>query len=192
MPPNRDRVPLSQIPEDTNPEGDESSYIDEVYDQILLRIIRGDYLRGAVLTSSRLAEELKVSREILEPRAAALAASRIPADVLRDLDQMADIANPASGVQWQKDARAFDFALHLAIADHCGNLPLRKAIHKCWSYKRLSYEAGLGNPKSLEVGYGEHIAILRALARRDSETASVAMLFHLRSASNLTTEHRIV
>ncbi len=233
MLPNRDRVPASQIPEDANPESDESSYIDEVYDQILLRIIRGDYLRGAVLTSSRLADELKVSRtpvaaaidrlvadgilekeknkravvrdgaeewllqvhqlrEMLEPRAAALAASRMPAEVLRDLDQMAVTANPASGTQWQKDARAFDFALHLAIADHCGNLPLRKAIQKCWSYKRLSYEAGLGNPKSLEVGYGEHIAILRALSRRDSETASVAMLFHLRSAANLTTERRIV
>lgn len=233
MQPSIHLTPTSQIPEGTNLEGDESSYIDEVYDKILLRIIRGDYLRGTVLTSSRLADELKVSRtpvavaidrlvadgilekeknkraivcdgaeewllqvhqlrEMLEPRAAALAASRISDEDLRELDQMAVAANPASGTQWQENARVFDFALHLAIADNCGNLPLQKAIHKCWSYKRLSYEAGLGISKNLEVGYSEHIAILKALSRRDSKTASVAMLFHLRSAANLTTERRIV
>src|SRR5262245_12221559 len=42
--------------------GEDLSFIDEVYNEILLRIIRGQYSSGTVLTSTRLAHELNVSR----------------------------------------------------------------------------------------------------------------------------------
>jgi DNA-binding GntR family transcriptional regulator len=209
------------------------SFIDEVYNQILLRIIRGEYSGGTVLTGTRLADELRVSRtpvvaaldrlvadgilqkernrravvrngaeqwllqvhqlrELLEPPAAALAATRIPTEVVEKLKVLADAADPDRVTEWLSPARAFDYALHLSIADHCGNMPLQKAIYKCWSYKRLSYEAGHNDPGSWEVGYHEHIAILNALATRDPATASAAMMFHLRSAAILTTGLRII
>jgi DNA-binding GntR family transcriptional regulator len=212
---------------------DEPTIVDEVYSQILLMIIRGEFSEGSVLTSTRLADELNVSRtpivaaldrlvadgillkeknkravvgtgaaqfllqvhqlrEILEPPAASLAATLIPEDVLSDLEKMARAAEPSEDCKWLAAARDFDYALHLAIADHCGNLPLRKSIYKCWSYKRLSYEAGFGIPRNLDVGYREHVAILQALARRDAATAAAAMLFHLRSAAYLTADRGII
>ena len=43
-------------------DGEDLSFVDEVYHDILLRIIHGDLPERSVLTASRLAEELKVSR----------------------------------------------------------------------------------------------------------------------------------
>ena len=45
-----------------------------------------------------------------------------------------------------------------------------------------SSSTGHNEPVPVESGYREHLAILQALVRRDSATASAAMLFHLRSA----------
>jgi DNA-binding GntR family transcriptional regulator len=131
-------------------------------------------------------------REMLEPRAAALAATRITEEQLARLRRLADLVKPTANGGWTVAARQFDYALHLAIADSCGNLPLRTTLYRCWSFKRISYDAGKDNPAYLEVGYREHLAILQALERRDPETASAAMLFHLRSAVYLTADHRIV
>lgn len=211
----------------------EQSSVDEVYHQILLRIIRGEYSEGRILAGSILARELKVSRtpvvsaldrlvadgilqkemnkravvcsgagqwliqvhqlrELIEPPAAAQAAVRIPMDVIQHLEQIARVAEPSGDQSWIEAARNFDYALHLTIADQCGNLPLRKSIYKCWSYKRLSYEASDAVTSNLDVGYREHIAILQALSRHDAETASAAMLFHLRSAAYLTADRGIV
>lgn len=211
----------------------EASSVDEVYSQILLRIIRGPYSGGDVLTSTRLSRELGVSRtpvvaaldrlatdgilqkqknkraivrpgaenwlvqvhqlrEMLEPPAAALAAEKITDAALAALDKLADTVQPDGARRWVAAARDFDYALHLSIADHCGSLPLCNAIYKCWSFKRLSYQAGKDNLQNLEIGYREHLSILEALRRHDAATASAAMLFHLRSASYLTADRRIV
>jgi DNA-binding GntR family transcriptional regulator len=202
----------------------ELSSVDEVYTQILLRIVRGDFASGTVLTNTRLAVQLKVSRtpiaaaldrlvadgllkkvknrravvregaerwlsqvhqlrEIVEPPAAALAAIHISSESLQELDRMRQAAEPAPSEQWLTAARHFDNALHLSIADACGNLPLRKTIYKCWSFKQLIFDAGHDDPSGAEIGYREHAAILQALVRRDATTASAAMLFHLRSAA---------
>lgn len=66
---------------------DETSSVDEVYDQILLRIIQGEFVGGHLLTSTRLARELGVSRT---PIVAAL--DRLAADGI---------------LQKQKNRRAF-------------------------------------------------------------------------------------
>jgi len=68
-------------------------------------------------------------------------------------------------------AQRFDFELHLVIAQRCGNFALGEAIRKCWSFKRLSYQAVPERPESLEKGYREHVAVLHALAARDPQTA---------------------
>jgi DNA-binding GntR family transcriptional regulator len=200
------------------------SSVDEVYIEILQRIVRGDFPSGTVLTSTRLATQLKVSRtpvvaavdrlvadgllikvknrraivrdgaehwlsqvhqlrEIVEPPAAALAATRISDEALENLEMLCNAAEPRRNEEWITASRRFDQALHLTVADSCGNLPLRKTIYKCWSFKQLVFDAGYDEPRLVETGYREHAAILQSLARHDSATASAAMLFHLRSAS---------
>lgn len=211
----------------------DSSRVDEVYELILLQIIRGELKAGGELKSTQVAQQLGFSRtpvvqalqrlasdgivtlvmnkravvrsgaenwlvelhelrELLEPAAAARAAERITAEDLARLDQLAVEAKPHSHPDWPAAAQRFDFALHLAIADHSGNFALAQTIRKIWTFKRLSYLAAPEPPETLEKGYAEHLALLAALQARDAETARAAMLFHLRSASTLRTARNIL
>lgn len=136
--------------------------------------------------------EVHELRELIEPHAAALAAQRIPDGALDELEQLAAKARPGRSPHWQQAAQRFDFALHLAIAEHSGNHVLGETIRKCWGFKRLSYAAGPEPPQVLQKAYAEHLAILDALKARDSKTASAAVLFHLRSAANLRSTRTIV
>lgn len=136
--------------------------------------------------------ELHELRELLEPSAAARAAQAITADDLQRLDDLAADAKPHSRPDWQAAAQAFDFALHLAIAERSGNFALSESIRKIWRFKRISYLAAPEPEETIEQGYGEHLAILAALKSRDSETARAAMLFHLRSAASSRTNQTIV
>jgi DNA-binding GntR family transcriptional regulator len=136
--------------------------------------------------------EIHQMRELLEPHAAAQAAGRIPPEDLARLEALAEKARPHADAKWREAAQEFDFALHLAIAEHAGNLVLGEAIRKCWSYKRLSYTALADPPESVEQGYREHLSLLAALKTGDAETARAAVTFHLRSAALLRPAKRIV
>jgi DNA-binding GntR family transcriptional regulator len=136
--------------------------------------------------------ELHELREWLEPPAAARAALLLTAEDLSQLQAHAEAARPHAHPDWPAVAREFDFALHLAIAEHSGNFALEQTIRKIWTFKRISYLAAPERVETLERGYGEHLALLDALVRRDAETARAAMWFHLRSAGNLRTSRTIV
>ncbi len=136
--------------------------------------------------------EIHELRELLEPAAAARAAARISAEELARLDELAAAARPHSHVEWPAAAQAFDFALHLAIADNAGNFALAETIRKIWTFKRISYLAAPEPAATLERGYAEHMSLLAALHARDAETSRAAMLFHLRSAGTLRAARNIV
>lgn len=136
--------------------------------------------------------EIHELRELLEPAAAAHAASRISEDDLVRLEELARRANSQAEPGWASAAQEFDFALHLTVADCCGNFALGEALRKIWTFKRISYLASPEPMETLARAYGEHLALLEALQRRDSETSRAAMLFHLRSARALQREHNIV
>lgn len=136
--------------------------------------------------------EIHYLRELLEPAAAELAAERLPAQVLTELLRLAGEAAPDAHRDWRQAAWDFDYGLHLAIAEHCGKLALAEAIRKCWTYKRVAYEAGEDSPESLAQGRLQHLAILEALVARDGPTAAAAVLYHLRSARPHAAASRIV
>jgi DNA-binding GntR family transcriptional regulator len=221
-----------KLPAKTSAASD-SSRVDEVYEGILLRIVRGELPGGIELKSTNLARKLGLSRtpvvqalqrlaadgivtleknkraivrpgaqnwlvelhelrELLEPAAAAQAAQRISDDDLARLKSLSETARPRSHADWPAAAQQFDFALHLAIADHAGNFALAQTLRKIWTFKRISYLAAPEPAETLEKGYTEHLALLAALAARDGETARAAMLFHLRSAATLRPSRNIV
>jgi len=209
------------------------SRVEEVYQQILARIVRGELPGGSELKSTQLADQLGVSRTpvvqalarliadgivtqrmnmravvrpgaenwlveihelrlLLEPPAAARAAEHMPREVCEKLQEQGDAVAPSADPQWLQRAREFDFALHLTIADHAGNQPLRGAIYKCWQYKGLSYELGVDQTDSILRGRQEHMSIIAALRERDGPTAAAAMELHLRHASSYRPERRVV
>jgi DNA-binding GntR family transcriptional regulator len=211
----------------------QQSRVDDVYHEILARIVRGELPGGSELKSTQLAHALGVSRTpvvqalsrliadgivtqrmnmravvrpgaenwlveihelrlLLEPAAAARAAQHMPLEAIQKLQRQADAVDPQNNDDWARRAREFDFALHLAIADHADNQPLRGAINKCWQYKRLSYELGPDRTEAILRGFREHRTILAAIAARDAATASAAMELHLRLASSYRPEGRVV
>lgn len=243
---NKDISMLVDVNGQNDIEDDDSpSLVDEVYQKLLLRIIRCELPGGTELKSTQLAREIGVSRTpvvqalarlqadgiviqqknhravvregaenwlveihelrlLLEPSAAAMAAQRIPeaevvrlktlaADVKACQQQYEDGDQSSEHLQkWGTASRAFDYALHLAIAEHCGNLPITEAIHKCWSYKRVSYSAAGETPEIMTRGLYDHTVLLDSLQNRDSETASAAMTMHLRNASRMRPDRLIV
>ena len=215
------------------PDRSETTRVEEVYERVLLQIVRGELAAGTALRSTQVARQLGISRtpvvhalqrlaadgivtlemnkravvrpgaekwlvevhelrELLEPAAAARAAERITEGELSRLDELAAAARPHSQPDWEAAAQVFDFALHLAIADHAGNFALGEAIRKIWKFKRISYLAAPEPAATLERGYAEHLALLAALHARDAETARAAMHFHLRSAATLRGARNIV
>jgi DNA-binding GntR family transcriptional regulator len=218
------------------PAGDDElqqSRVDDVYHEILARIVRGDLPGGSELKSTQLAQALGVSRTpvvqalsrliadgivtqrmnmraivrpgaenwlveihelrlLLEPPAAARAAQHMPVEAIQKLQRQADAVDPQNDDDWVRRAQDFDFALHLGIADHASNQPLRGAIMKCWQYKRLSYKLGPDRIEAVLRGFREHRIVLAAIAARDAATASAAMELHLRLASSYRPEGRVV
>lgn len=136
--------------------------------------------------------DIHAIRQLLEPAAARAAAGRIPAAVLADLARLAHDARPSATVDWKPAALHFDCALHLAIAEHCGNLCLRESIRRCWRYKRLSYVAGTPTAASFREGRRQHAAILEKLAGGNGAAAADLMVAHLREAADLKPGQRIV
>ena len=209
------------------------SLADEAHDRILLRIIRGELPAGTELKSTRLAEDLGMSRtpviqalarltadgivsqtlnqrasvrpgaenwlvdlhrtrQLIEPEAARACIDRVPAAVLADLRMLADDAKPGKRPDWQSAARWLDLALHLVVAEHCGNLSMREIIRRCWSYKRLSYEAGTDTDSHRREGWKQHGALLDAIAAGKADDAAARMREHLHTAAKRTAGGRIV
>lgn len=200
-----------------------SSLLETAYNQILLQIVRGTLPSGAVLKTTKLSEELGLSRTpivqalqrliadgivtqipqqravvaegadrwlvnihelrlLLEPHAALQATKRFDSEILDLLTESGKAAAPSKKDEWIHKARAFDYLLHTSIARASGNLPLCESICKCMSFKLLTYEVSDDAPELLQRDYEEHLKILEALQKRQPETASAAMLFHLRSS----------
>lgn len=200
-----------------------STLVETAYNQILLQIVRGLLPSGTVLKTTKLSDELGLSRTpivqalqrliadgivtqipqqravvaegadnwlvdihemrlLLEPRATLHAARRLDPETLTLLSEHGKAAEPNEQLEWVPQAHAFDYLLHTSIARASGNLPLCESICKCMSFKRLTYEISDDSPELLRRDHKEHLMILEALQKRQPETASAAMLFHLRSS----------
>lgn len=209
------------------------SLADEAHDRILLRIVRGELSAGSELKSTRLAEELGMSRtpviqalarltadgivsqflnqrasvrpgaenwlvdlhrtrQLIEPEATRACVGEIPGMVLADLQTLVEDAKPGKRPDWQSAARWLDLALHLVVAEYCGNLSMREIIRRCWSYKRLSYEAGNDTDSHLREGWKQHGAVITAISKGDADGAAALMSEHLSTAAKRTAGGRIV
>ena len=136
--------------------------------------------------------EIHELRLLLEPYAAEQAALKITKEALQKLDACAKAVKPNASDDWILKAREFDYALHLTIAEQCGNIAIGQSIRKCWEYKQISYDFGSDTPEVIQQGYQEHLSILAALHAGDSEKAKTEVQHHLQEASQQRSSERIV
>ena len=120
-------------------------------------------------------------RILLEPAAAATAATSMSSEVVGELHRLANNFENAQKDSRREAAFLLDRCLHISIAEASGNLMIESIIRKCMDFKRFAYQVPNDPPERLERSHREHLEILKALEQRDSEMASTAMLFHLRS-----------
>lgn len=121
-------------------------------------------------------------RQLLEPEAARACVGRVPDAVLADLRLLVQDAKPGKSDDWPTAARWLDQALHLVVAEYGGNLAMREIMRRCWSYKRLSYEAGNDSDRHLREGWKQHAALVAALREGTPDLFVSLMENHLKSA----------
>jgi DNA-binding GntR family transcriptional regulator len=119
-------------------------------------------------------------RRLLEPEAARIAAGRIGAGALADLEarlrQLLDAARGGASPE-RAVVREIDDDLHRAIADAAGN-PQMAAIIQGLRRQTLMFDLR-SVPERLEATCGEHLAIVAALAEGKGDAAAAAMALHL-------------
>ena len=121
--------------------------------------------------------ELFAVRRILEPAAAALAATHHTADDIADLR-----AQLASVDEWSsvEDLVAHDLSFHGAIAGAAGNAYLSSLIESLSSHTvRARIWRGLTQENSVPRTLGEHHAIVDALERGDAALARALTIVHI-------------
>jgi GntR family transcriptional repressor for pyruvate dehydrogenase complex len=126
--------------------------------------------------------ELFEVRRILEPAAAALAASRLDAAGIAALRGMVDDVDDDTSVE---DLVAHDLAFHARIIDASGNSYLSSMLEALSSGTvRARIWRGLTEDKSVSRTLQEHHAIVDALERHDSELVRALVTVHVSGVEN--------
>jgi DNA-binding GntR family transcriptional regulator len=149
--------------------------------------------RVTPLTAEEARDLLEIRRS-LDPLAAALAAERRTRDELELIRQAASGLRPLRtdpGTAELETHRRF----HAAIYTASHNQLLIQTLDGLWDkadrYRRLALQSGRSE-EDLERTRADHLALVDAIAARDSETAAAVMLAHVdaslgaRAASRLT------
>ena len=153
---------------------------------VVKRALKG-YTAAPLLDTEGL-RQLFEMRALLEPAAAALAATRLPAETLDRLERLSGemhrsgAASVSAGDRFD-DYRDFadqDAEFHRLIAEHTGNELLAEAILRLRAHMhlyRLYFKHGIAEETS-----GEHEAVLAALRAGDPVAAENAMRHHIESS----------
>ncbi len=139
--------------------------------------------RGAVCLpfGRRQLREIFDVRRVLEAEAARLACGRIPPRDLRDLRKRSQSLAEAkrSSADWSDRAAEVDIALHNLIAEYCDNHRLRHEIEGYAGMMR-SIRLVAGNRRDIQLrAIEEHVKIIDALLKEQSEAAAKLMAEHL-------------
>lgn len=123
--------------------------------------------------------EIYQLRFALEGCTARLAARNASNHDLERLIALNEAMRAAIAAARYRDAMESDFALHLAIAEIAGNRAIKDILALYRPIITQTQRPPVSEPDRLGEAYREHDAILRALARRDGETAAIAMRHHI-------------
>ncbi|WP_395675724.1 FadR/GntR family transcriptional regulator [Inquilinus sp.] len=126
--------------------------------------------------------EIMQARALVEPELAALAARHITAEGRAELAGIvAAMRGQTARREWSQDS---DRALHLLIAEHCGNQALREIALTLWRGREEGLSAAFHQhlsrrPALLDRIMADHDGIAAAIAAADPDGARAAMAAHL-------------
>ena len=122
-------------------------------------------------------DKLYDARRLIEGEIASLAALRVSAEALRELETL---------IEWQDDAKAdparyrgLDTAFHRRIGDLSGNEFLARAAQSLNVLGQEFRKTASETPTIIATSIDDHRAILGALRRHDAEAARLAMATHM-------------
>ncbi len=121
----------------------------------------------------RIYAETTELRVIIEPGAAALAATRATPDQVQTLLAAAHAIHP--GEDDVETLFAADCQFHVTLFDMTENHVMRQMRQIILTMLRVSYEFGVVNPKNERVSREGHIAVAEAIAAQDPDAARKAM-----------------
>jgi DNA-binding FadR family transcriptional regulator len=131
----------------------------------------------------RIFAETTELRSIMEPAAAALAADRAAEAQIRTILDAAYAMHPEEGnmqALFEADCR-----FHVTILEATGNQVMRQLRQIIVTMLRVSYDFGVSKPENDPVTRQGHIAVAKAIARRDSAGAKRHMAKMLERNSSL-------
>lgn len=132
--------------------------------------------------SDHSALEIMQARALVEPELAALAARHITAEGRAELAGIvAAMRGQTARREWSQES---DRALHLLIAEHCGNQALREIALTLWRGREEGMSAAFHQhlsrrPALLDRIMADHDGIAAAIAAADPDGARAAMAAHL-------------
>lgn len=128
--------------------------------------------------------EIYQLRFALEGFAVRLAARNASNDDIARLVDLNDAMRNAIETSRFHEAMEHDFSLHLTIAEIAGNRSIRDILGLYRPIITRSQRPPVTEPQRLHEAFVEHGAIIRALGRRDGETAAIAMCHHIVQSSD--------
>jgi DNA-binding GntR family transcriptional regulator len=141
--------------------------------------LSGSRARVRTMTAAEV-EELYDVRRLLEGTAAERAARQIDDAVLQKLrEESRELARTREHADWPARAIDFDIRFHDLVAQASGNSRLRSEIQRYRLLVRAICRITGGHLKNLQDSFQEHLAILRALEKRDPKAARKAMEGHI-------------
>jgi DNA-binding GntR family transcriptional regulator len=142
--------------------------------------------RGAFVRALEAGEvrDLFEVREALEVRAVRLAARRVE---LADLEPLLGLLKETERALGEDDGiYPSDLDFHVGLAKLSGNESLAAYVSRVSSQLRLARVRSSAEPGRANRAYGEHLAVVEAVAAGDPEKAESALKFHLRNALRST------
>jgi DNA-binding GntR family transcriptional regulator len=144
---------------------------------------RGDFV--AALSPSDI-EEIFYLREVLEIAAVRLAYQRLPANELRDVEEVLESLSPEDSPR--EDFLASDDALHDLIARNSGNGRLRYALKQLSAQIQFTRRTSMSRRSRLAANLAEHKELVAALKLGDLPLIEARLRVHLKAGKESTLE----
>jgi DNA-binding GntR family transcriptional regulator len=153
-------------------------------------LVERTHNRGAKVVSFTAddVEEIYETRNALECLSIRQAIRNLQLQDLLDLERHLEKLNRHEGPQWNQQQARIDLELHQLILSHSGNRRLVAYLENISMLIHSLRLIGLRNAQHVRRSGEEHLAIVRALLRRDAQLAERLLADHIETSKRNTLE----